>query len=198
MRRGRVVAVGLLAGVLVAGAGVAAVRATTGPHTVEVSQARLRFDLPHGWHDADRRPAPTQAWVIEAAQRQGFTPQAYAEGLRTSTLASMTGPVRGGYLCTVDVQRTRFSRVPDAGTVQGELTQLHEEVDSSHPAASPLGTVLVTRYHFTLGSVPATSTVVHVAVHGEVLAITIAAAGADAASTTDPVADEVVRSLRPG
>lgn len=197
MRRGQVVAVGL-AVVLLAGAGVATVRAATGPHTVEVTQARLRFDLPHGWHEADRRPDPTQPSVIEAAQRQGFTPEAHVEGLRQSTLASAAGPVRGGHLCTVDVQRTRFSRLPDAGTVRGELTQLHEEVDSSHPAASPLGTVLVTRYHFTLGPEPATGTVVHVVAHGAVLAITVGAAGADAASTTDHVADEVVRSLRTG
>lgn len=75
-RRGRVAAVGVVGVALLVGAGVATVHATTGPHTVEVTQARLRFDLPHGWHDADRRPDPTQASVIEAAQRQGFTPEA--------------------------------------------------------------------------------------------------------------------------
>lgn len=39
---------------------------------------------------------------------------------------------------------------------------------------------------------------VHVVAHGEVLAITIGATGAGAASTTDRVAQQVVRSLRTG
>ncbi|MGA8978226.1 MAG: hypothetical protein WB473_03830 [Pedococcus sp.] len=195
MHRRRVAASAVIAAGALVGTGGVVLHRGTAPHTVEVAGSPLRFDLPRDWKDTARVQDPTQAWVVQAAEQQGFTPQEYVQRLAASTRATTVGPPTGSRLQMVDVQDSGFASLPSAAAVRSRLEGLHEQVVASRTVPTAVGTAVVTRYQVPLGTETIAGDVVYVAVSGEVLAITVSAARPDVLT---PLTDQVLRSLRTG
>jgi hypothetical protein len=197
--RGTTVLVGVLV-LLFLGAAATAVGALgsawsdhRGPHPVVLASPPLEFDLPSGWVARDRIGSASDAWVREAAAKQGFTAEEYVRRTRESMLLSVLGPPAGGRYQTVDVQKGGFTVLPTHDDIRDRLTSFGFEVEDVSDLATPAGPVVLTRSHTTLGAGVVSTREVYVVSHGTGLVITVSAVGG---GDVVPVTDGILGSLR--
>ncbi|WP_457254439.1 hypothetical protein [Pedococcus sp. P5_B7] len=179
-----VVLVALLVGV----SGFLGVRAVRGPLELVVADPPLRFALPAGWHRYDRSGDRSEAYVREAAARQGYTPEEFVAQLEASTLATAVGPVSGGRYQSIDVQKGGFSRLPTPEQVTSEMTRLAMEVDGTRTVSTGAGEVLVAQAHYPVAEGRTDTEVIHLVTRGQGLMITVSSVGGgDVAAVTADV-----------
>ena len=167
------VLVALLMGV----SGFLGVRAARAPHELVVANPAVRFALPAGWHRYDRSANASEAYIREAAARQGYSAERYVSQLEASTLASAVGPTSGLRYQVIDVQKSGFSRLLTADQLTERMFQQALSLDDLRTVSTGGGRVVVVHGHYPVAEGTAHAEVIHLVSHGTGLMITVSAVG---------------------